>query len=49
MTSYVIARCVECGTERRVEAGEVQRDEMPDCEKKGCFGFCVAVAAKGKP
>ena len=37
---YVVARCVLCGTQRKIYAGEVPKGEMPEC--KECFGIMVA-------
>ena len=45
---YVIAECVECGTKRKVRAGEVKGLDMPECENPGCYGICVAVGAERK-
>ncbi len=46
---YVIARCFNCGTKRKVYAGEVAPGNMPMCQEPGCFGCCVAISAEATP
>jgi ribosomal protein S27E len=40
---FVIARCVTCGNKRKVFAGEVGANDMPECEK--CYSIMVAEGA----
>ncbi len=40
----VIARCIQCGNKREIEAGEIPKGEMPMCDK--CFGIMIADKAQ---
>ena len=42
----VTARCVGCGHERDIQAGEVAPDDMPMCER--CFMPMIAAHARAK-
>ena len=44
--TYIVAKCVFCQTKRKVYAGEVERNDMPQCDEPGCYGICVAVSAE---
>jgi len=43
-TNYVTAKCVACGTERKIMAGEVAIGDHPMCNK--CHMPMVAKSAK---
>jgi hypothetical protein len=44
METMVIAKCIGCGYEREIKAGEIPKGEMPQCPK--CFMPMVAEKAK---
>lgn len=46
MKTVVIAKCVACGTEREIKAGEIPKDDIPTCDK--CSMPMVAKKAKGQ-
>jgi len=43
MKGYVIAKCVGCGAEKKIYAGDVPDGDTPMCDK--CFMPMVAVSA----
>ena len=43
--SYVVARCVACAHERRIQPGEIPEGDHPMCAK--CFSPMVPVSAVG--
>lgn len=44
MKAVVIAKCVSCGYEREIKAGEIPKEEIPICPK--CFSPMIAEKAK---
>jgi hypothetical protein len=44
MDTVLVARCVECKSEREIFPGEIPPDEMPVCSK--CFMPMIAAGAK---
>lgn len=43
-TTIVIAKCVSCGAEKEIKAGEIPVGEVPMCDK--CFSPMMAKEAK---
>lgn len=46
MEIVVTAKCLICGSKRKIKAGEIKKGEHPMCQK--CFGPMVAEKAKTK-
>jgi hypothetical protein len=46
MKAVVIAKCVGCGYEREIKAGEIPKGEMPMCPK--CSMLMIAEKAKAE-
>jgi hypothetical protein len=45
--SFVVARCITCGNERKIGPNEISPDDHPMCSK--CLSPMVAVEAVGSP
>ena len=44
MKIVVIAKCIACNNKREIQAGEVEKGDMPFCEK--CGSMMIAESSK---